>query len=134
MCIRDRGTGSTKTVTTAGTYTVTATDPANGCTASTSRTVTPNTTPPNVSLAVPAAFTCVTTSQTLTASSTTAGATFAWSGGGTGATKSVNTAGTYTVTATDPANGCTASASRTVTQNITAPNLNICLLYTSRCV
>lgn len=119
------GTGSTKTVITAGTYTVTATDPANGCTASASRTVTQNTTAPNVSIATPAQLNCINSSVTLTASSTTAGTTFAWSGGGTGSTKSVTTASSYTVSATDPANGCTASASTTVTQNTTTPNVSI---------
>jgi gliding motility-associated-like protein len=116
------GTGATKSVSSIGTYTVTAT--AAGCSATASATVSQNTVTPNVSIAPPAEITCTNSSVTLTASSTTSGATFAWSGGGTGATKSVSTAGSYTVTATDPSNGCRATASRTVTQNTIPPNVS----------
>jgi hypothetical protein len=42
------------------------------------------------------------------------GMAYSWSGGGTGATKVVTTAGTYTVTVTNTANGCTAIASTVV--------------------
>lgn len=114
------GTGATKSVSSSGTYTVTAT--AAGCSATASATVSQNTVTPNVSIAPPAEITCTNSSVTLTASSTTSGATFAWSGGGTGNTKSVSASGNYIVTATDPSNGCSAAASRTVTSNIAPPN------------
>ncbi len=117
------GTGATRTATTAGTYTITVTDPSNGCTASASVNVVQSGNIPNVSIAPPAALTCSVTSVTLTASSTTAGVTYAWSGGGTGATKPATTAGIYTVTVTDPSNGCTASASVNVSQSGNLPSI-----------
>lgn len=117
------GTGATKSVSAAGTYTVTASSA--GCSATASATVSQNTVTPNVSIAPPATLTCINTPVTLTASSTTSGATFAWSGGGTGATKSVSTSANYTITATDPSNGCKASTSVFVPKNITLPNVSI---------
>src|SRR5438045_7185898 len=77
------------------------------------------------SIAPPADLTCAVTSVTLTASSTTIGVTYDWGGGVTTATNTVASAGTYTVTVTDPANGCMASASVSVVQNITPPNISI---------
>jgi gliding motility-associated-like protein len=120
----DGSTLNTLAVTSAGTYSVTATDPSNGCTASTSATVSQTATPPNVSIATPGVLTCTTTSQILSASSTTAGVTYTWSNGGTNITNTITTAGTYTVTATEPG-GCTATATTTVSQNTTAPNVSI---------
>jgi hypothetical protein len=113
------GTGATKVVTTAGTYTVTVTNTANGCTATASTVVTGNTTAPSAGASNDGPLTCTKTSVTLTA---TGGGTYAWSGGGTGATKVVTTAGTYTVTVTNTANGCTATASTVVTGNTTVPS------------
>jgi hypothetical protein len=127
------GTGATKNVTSGGTYSVVATDPGNGCTASATVSVSQSNTPPNVTISGAQQLTCTRTSITLTANSTTSGATFAWSGGGTGSTKSVSAQGTYSVTATDPANGCTASISVSVSQNITPPNLTIDLPATLTC-
>ena len=104
------GTGSTITVSIAGTYTATQT--VNGCTSAASLGVTasPKTTPsaPTVSVV----DNCNGTS-TLTASGA-AGATFAWSpGGGAGSTIPVSIAGAYTATQT--VNGCTSIASFVVT-------------------
>jgi protocatechuate 3,4-dioxygenase beta subunit len=110
------GTGATKVVTTAGTYTVTVTG-ANGCTASSSTTVVGNTTVPTVTATNDGPLTCSKTSVTLTA---TGGGSYVWSGGGTAATKVVTSAGTYTVTVTS-ANGCTASSSTTVVGNTAIP-------------
>jgi hypothetical protein len=109
------GTGPTKSVTVTTTYTVTATVTATGCTATANVTVNQNITAPNSSIAPPAALSCAVTTVTLTASSTTSGVTYAWSGGGTGTTKNVTTTGPYTVTVTDPTNGCTSSSTVTVT-------------------
>lgn len=109
------------------TYTVTATD-NNGCTASSSRIVTVN---------VPATINitgnniiCTGTSTSLTASG---GVTYVWNTNATTASINVSpiSATTYTVTATD-SNGCTNTATRTVTVNplptvsITGDN-NICV-------
>ncbi|MGZ3888531.1 MAG: hypothetical protein ACXVBP_13950, partial [Flavisolibacter sp.] len=121
-------TSATPSVTVAGTYTLTVTNPANGCTATDVALVTLNNTPPNVNAGADKVLTCTTTSVTLDGSSTTAGATFAWAGPGgftsTSATPSVTVAGTYTLTVTNPANGCTATDLALVTLNNTPPNAN----------
>src|SRR5204863_260176 len=117
-------TTATNTVSAAGAYSVTVTDPVNNCTASASVTVAQNITPPNVAIAPPADLTCTVTSVTLSASSTTPGVTYNW-GSVTTATNTVSAAGAYSVTVTDPVNNCTASASVTVAQNITPPNVSI---------
>ncbi len=119
-------TTSSPTVNAIGTYTVTITDPSNGCTSSATQTIVSNTTAPNVVTGTSQTLTCVVTSTSLSANSSTPGAIYSWSGagivsGGTSATPSVNAAGTYTVTITDPANGCTVTASQVVNSNTTAP-------------
>ncbi|MFM2368061.1 MAG: hypothetical protein RL619_357, partial [Bacteroidota bacterium] len=123
-------TTATPTVDAAGTYTLTVTNPANGCTATDVALVTLNNTPPNVDAGADKVLTCTTTSIALSGSSSTAGATFAWvaSNGGhivsgaTTATPTVDAAGTYTLTVTNPANGCTATDVALVTLNNTPPN------------
>ncbi|MFV5696156.1 T9SS type A sorting domain-containing protein [Flavobacterium sp. LB3P122] len=125
-------TTATPTVNAAGTYTLTVTDPANGCTATDVALVTLNNTSPNANAGADKVLTCTTTSIALSGSSSTAGATFSWvaSNGGnivsgaTTATPTVDAAGTYTLTVTDPANGCTATDVALVTLNNTAPNAN----------
>ncbi|WP_284652251.1 T9SS type A sorting domain-containing protein [Flavobacterium terrisoli] len=123
---------ATPTVNAAGTYTLTVTNPANGCTATDVALVTLNNTPPNVNAGADKELTCTTTSIALSGSSSTPGATFAWvasnggnivSGANT-ATPTVNAAGTYTLTVTNPANGCTATDVALVTLNNTPPNVN----------
>lgn len=92
-----------------GTYTVTITD-ANGCTASTTGTVTaPALLQINISSNTPA--TCNLGDDgaaTVTVVGGTPGYSYIWSNGTVGATNTGLTAGTYTVTATD-ANGCVAT-------------------------
>ncbi len=87
---------------TAGNYTVTVTD-ANGCTrTSTPRSVTVNPNPsPTVTASGPTTF-CPGGSVTLTASLATS---YLWSNGATTQAITVNTAGSFSVTATDD-NGC----------------------------
>ncbi|MDO6429445.1 T9SS type A sorting domain-containing protein [Flavitalea sp. BT771] len=117
------------TVTTPGTYLVTATDPSNGCASNSSANVTQNITPPNnllmTSNPTVAVLTCSTTSIAFNANSSVSGAVYNWAGPSgftfTGQTTVVNTPGTYSVTATDPTNGCTSTSSAVVTQDITAP-------------
>ena len=117
--------GATYIVTLPNTYNVTVTDPNNGCTATASGIVPQDITTPDAGVTPPATLTCAVTSVTLTATSTTAGATFDWGGGNIGANYIVTLPNTYTVTVTDPNNGCTATASGIVPQNITAPDAGV---------
>jgi len=100
----------------AGTYTVVITD-ANGCTATVSRTVTQPTamssTTSQTNIACNGGSTGI---ATVNVSGGTAPYTYSWSpSGGTAATATGLSAGTYTVTVTD-ANGCTLTRTFTITQ------------------
>ena len=120
------------TASTAGTYTVTVTNPANGCTATDVALITLNNVAPNANAGADKILNCTSPTKTLDGSSTTGGVTFSWSAtnGGTisGATNTASpvatTAGTYTVTVTNPANGCTATDVTLVTIDNVAPNAN----------
>ena len=111
------GTGATATGLTAGTYTVTVTD-ANACTTTQSFTITQ----PAVLVASQGTTTNVSCfggsngSATVAVTGGTAAYTYSWSPtGGTAATATGLTAGTYTVTVTD-ANGCSTTQAFTLTQ------------------
>ncbi|WP_338647682.1 MBG domain-containing protein [Flavobacterium sp. KS-LB2] len=111
------GTAATATGLSAGTYTVMVTD-ANACTATQSFTITE----PSALMANPVAQTNLSCnggtngSATVAVSGGTAGYTYSWTpSGGTAATATGLSAGTYTVTVTD-ANACTATQSFTITE------------------
>ena len=112
-------TNSSISINQSGVYTVTATN-TEGCSASTSTTVTVNPLP-NVSISGNNSF-CQSGSTTLTASGAN---TYLWSNDSTLESISVSDAGNYTVTGTD-ANGCTNTASQTVSVN---PTYNIPLTH-----
>jgi hypothetical protein len=119
-------TTALNTVSAAGSYTVTVTDPSNSCSATaTAIVVTGNTTLPNATSSVTSTnsvINCTTSTVGLTAASTTSGATFNWGGGVTTALNTVSAAGSYTVTVTDPSNSCSATATAiVVTGNTTLP-------------
>jgi len=118
------------TVTATGTYTLTATNPSNGCTAMASSTVTLNKVVPGgvttTANPVTAQITCDHSSVVLSSSSSTPGVTYTWSDAsgaivGTGSIVSVSVAGVYTVSVTDPNNGCVTALPGTVTKNVSAP-------------
>jgi gliding motility-associated-like protein len=122
------GNTATATVNTAGAYTLTVTDPANGCTSTTSAIITSNTTVPNASASAGPQISCTSSTTTVNGSSTTAGVTYSWSGsgiisGGNAASATVNAAGTYTLTVTNPANGCSNTCTATITSNGAVPNI-----------
>lgn len=107
-----------------GAYSVTVTNPVNGCVSAATVVVTQNVTPPNV-VAVTATVTCNNPSPQIVASSQTSGATFSWTGPN-GFTSNIHNphvsiGGTYTVTATSPANGCTSFINVFVSENTTPP-------------
>ncbi len=114
----------TPVVNAAGTYTLVVTNSTNGCTSEDITTAGSSIQPPSAS-ATGGVLTCANTTITLTAATNASNPTFAWSGpGGYSSNQqnpSANTAGTYTVVITNTANGCTNSATASVTQNTTAP-------------
>jgi gliding motility-associated-like protein len=117
-----------------GTYTLTVTNNANGCTASASTTVSANLTAPTAAVAPPDSLDCNTPSLNLDGSGSNSGAGFSYqwttANGNIGAgaatlTPSVDAGGTYTLTVTNGQNGCTASASVTVIANLVKPAAQI---------
>lgn len=113
-------------VTLAGTYTVTVSNPANGCVSAATASVTQNFTAPSLT-ATTAIISCNNPAPKVVATSQTNGATFAWSGpnGFTAniSNPTVTVSGSYSVTATNPANGCTAATSIYVSENLVTPNV-----------
>ena len=112
-------TNNTVSVSQSGVYTVTVTN-TDGCSATTNVTVTVNPLP-NVSISGNNSF-CQGDNATLTA---TGANTYVWNNSSSYTSITVNNAGTYTVTGTD-ANGCTNTATKTVTVN---PTYNIPLSH-----
>jgi SprB repeat/Alpha amylase, catalytic domain/Secretion system C-terminal sorting domain/Domain of unknown function (DUF1939) len=120
--------GATVPITTAGVYTVTATD-ANGCKKTTTANVSGNTTAPTAQITGGGNITCVNASVNLT---TPANASFQykWAGPNGNLPNTTNTitataGGNYTVTVTNTANSCTKTSSVTVTANTTPPTAQI---------
>ena len=104
-----------------GTYTVMVTG-ANGCTASTSITITKDEDVPTAGIinnSMTTELNCSTNSISVTA---TGGVSYSWNGGATPSTaeNSFTAAGTYTVTVTGP-NGCTSTESITISENYAEP-------------
>jgi len=116
---------ATNVFTNAGTYSVTATG-ANGCTSTSSITITQNVVLPTISIANNSGtntLTCGTSSIMLTASGANS---YIWSGGGSTAANvnTFSTPGTYTVTGTD-ALGCSNTADVIISENIAPPAITI---------
>lgn len=107
-----------------GLYTLTIKNPINGCTGTTATTVQQNITPPNAS-ASGGVKTCTVLSVTLMGSSTTPNVGYSWTGPNGFQSNlqnpMVSAVGTYTLKVTNFVNGCTATATANVSQNITAP-------------
>jgi gliding motility-associated-like protein len=121
------GSGANPTGLTAGTYNATVTD-ANGCTVTISATVNSNLTPPTAAASANGILTCTVTTLTLSGAGSSSGGNFSyqWSGpgivsGGNSINPVVNAPGTYTITVTNTSNGCTSTASVSVSQNTTPP-------------
>ncbi len=120
------GLNAALSVTTPGTYTVTATG-ANGCTNTTSVSITENITLPvvNISSSNGSVINCTITSINLTA---TGGGTYEWESNGTilgtSASILVNVQGNYSVSVVG-ANGCANTANFNITEDLSAPTSSI---------
>ena len=120
----DNSTTAARTLSSAATYTVTVTKP-NGCKDTESVTITQDITTPTATITNNTStteLTCNTTTISLTAGG---GSSYSWNNSlGTSANQSITTPNIYTVTATG-SNGCTATASTTITQDISTPTAGI---------
>ena len=97
-------------VSSAGNYSLTITDPKNGCTDDTTVTVAIDTAKPDLQLAPVDTLSCNKTNVTLDASASTSNSgslNYNWSSGLSSTTMIADSAGTYSLTITDPVNGCT---------------------------
>ncbi len=119
---------SNPSVSAAGTYTVTATG-TNGCKSTATATVTGVNTAPTAQIQAQGALTCINNTVTLSNSVNNANYQYAWATQGgtptTGTTLNVTQAGTYFLTVTNPANGCSATNNIVITQNKTAPTVQV---------
>ena len=133
---------ATASITAPGTYTLLTTSTVNGCTNTAVVTPTANLTPPQVNVVPDLTINCVTPTALLEGSSSTPGVTYAWTGptvgnpAGTTPTSStsvVNAAGNYTLTVTNPVNGCTSTAALAVTSNVALPSITVGSSQTVTC-
>ncbi len=112
------------TVSVDGTYTLTVTNPVNGCTVQATVVVALDDVQPGAN-ATGTTLTCTFPNLAINASSQTNGVNYNWTGpngfNSSQQNPSVMDAGTYTVTVTNPANGCTSTAIATVVADQTAP-------------
>ena len=116
---------SSITTNSAGTYSLSVTNPANGCTNNTlTATVASNTIAPSISaVSSSSVITCSTSSSTLTA--TPNNAIWITPSGGTVSNPLVaSAAGDYTATVTDAINGCQTNTIITITSDVIPPNAN----------
>ncbi len=120
-------------VTLPGTYTVTATNAANGCTGTTSIVVNQDIAAPNAS-AAGGVLTCAAPDLALGSTSTTPGVSFFWPAlMSTVQNPVVNVTGTYVVEVTG-LNGCVSTASAPVSQNVETPMIDIAVPLELTCV
>ncbi|MFN8303432.1 MAG: choice-of-anchor V domain-containing protein [Saprospiraceae bacterium] len=116
----------TPVVNAAGTYTLVVTNNNNGCTSSDEAVVTANQTAPSAT-ATGGQLTCSATSVQIFVTTNAGQPSFLWTGpnGFTSALQNptVSVAGTYQVVVTNGSNGCSATASASVSQNTTPPTV-----------
>ncbi|GAB4498420.1 MAG: hypothetical protein OHK0019_33680 [Saprospiraceae bacterium] len=126
------------TVSAIGTYTLTVTNPVNGCTSTATASVSGDVTPPTASVTGDT-ITCVQPNAVVTTSTNAATPAYQWSGPGINAgnqgtaNPTVTLPGTYNVTITNTANGCTSTASASVLQSTTLPTASAGLDKTITC-
>ncbi len=118
------------TASSAGDYTLTVTNPANGCSSTDVVQVTVNASIPTITISLSNTLTCANTTATTSATTSAALPSYLWSGpsvvsGGTTANAIVDQPGNYTITVTDIPTGCSATSNVNVTQDITLPSVAV---------
>ncbi len=106
------------------TYSVTATD-INACKKVINVTIPANNVPPVINTIPTVTVTCAKASEVLSASTIPANLNYLWSNNATTSSVNVSQAGTYSLTVTNPNNGCKASATATVIEDKTLPVIQI---------
>ncbi len=120
---------ATVTIAAAGTYTLTVTNNANGCTSTEEIVVVASEDIPVVNAGADLEYICSTVDLNLSATSDVGGGEeYTWSFGGNpignGSTITVDQPGTYTVEVFNPANGCSSSDQVIITDNTDEPDAN----------
>jgi gliding motility-associated-like protein len=115
------GSGTNPSGLTGGTYTLTLTD-ANNCAITQTITIASNTVAPNASAGLDQILNCgINPSVNLNGSSSSSGVTYSWAGPNSFTSSqqnpSIGNVGSYTLTVTDPSNGCTSTDVVDVTQS-----------------
>lgn len=114
------------TVTSAGNYLLTVSDHVNGCTDTASIVVLEDLTPPSLSFEAAPTLTCAMPTAQVSVQPNSANYSYQWAGtgtilDGTTATPTVSTAGVFSVTVTDTANGCQHDSTIVVQANMQMP-------------
>ncbi|MEZ4913756.1 MAG: SdrD B-like domain-containing protein [Chitinophagales bacterium] len=116
---------ATPLVNAVGTYTLTVTNPANGCSGTDVAMVTESINAPGAMASANGQLTCTTATITISGSSNATNVTYAWSGPNgftsNSQTASVTDAGTYVLTVTSLTNGCVSTAAVEVQEDTTTP-------------
>ena len=128
----------TATATSANIFTLTVTNPVNGCSSSGTVQVLSNISLPTVLASVSGSLTCSVNSVQVVATSSSSPVSYLWLGAGVlsganSASATVNVAGVYSVTVTNTLTGCASSATVSVTQNTIAPVVSSAVIGTITC-
>jgi len=138
-------TSDTANINSPGDYTLTVTDTDNGCVNSITTTVTQNILAPTALIATPVAPSCTSTSQILDGSASTSFSgtmIYNWvstlggniTSGNTSSSVNINSSGDYTLTITDPVNGCSKDSTLTIVLTVAAPTAVILAPLNLTCV
>ena len=116
----------TATASSANIYTLTITNPANGCIKSGTVQVVTNTISPSISASTSNTLTCATVTTQVIVSTTTTPVSYNWSGpgilfGNLTSNATVNLTGLYSVTVTNTSNGCSTTTTTAVSENTSPP-------------
>lgn len=134
--------GSVNSLTTAacspGVYTLSVTNPINGCANQSTVQVFADTNVPSVSVSNTGTINCFSSTVQIIATTTSTPVSYTWSGpgivGGNGtATITVNNSGVYSLTVTNTSNGCTSIVTNSISVDNTAPSPTLLVSNTITC-